>query len=228
MNKYNLIDNIIYHPNPKNLPQSGDILLFENNKFVSFLIKFGTKSQWSHVGIAIWIKNSKSNKITLYNFEATAADTNNYTNIKTPCVKLSLFENTYEFAHIIAYRRPFINQNKEYLKKIKLFVNNNLHKPFLSINDITEAWWFQDEPYDKNSLFCAQLVGNYLKILELIELDYKTNLIAPSTFGENYNVFNGILQSKVDVYSDFKILCEQNIFILIIILIIIIAIIQLT
>ena len=122
---------IVFHSNNK-LPQTGDILLYCNNKIWSFLIKFGTYSNWSHVGIAVWLKIK--NKYILYNFEATSANTINYTNAKNACVKLSLFRDTYKSAHSITYRRHLFNKNDIYLNKIRTIVEDNLHKHILSVN----------------------------------------------------------------------------------------------
>lgn len=178
--------------------RSGAILLFSGGGLVSEGIKAGTLSEWSHVGMAVWLQ--QFDELVLCVWESTTLN-----KVKTidgvfrkgvQTVPLSNRVDTYEGK--IAFRNPSRDLTDVEFKALMKFRNKVKGRAYeesklqllKSAFDLP-AWLMPGlhvNDQDLSSLFCSELVAEVMKDMGLISTATPSNEFTPADFSEGRSI----------------------------------------
>jgi len=199
--------------------ETGDILLFNNNHIssytgiFSYLIKFFTKSDWSHLGIILKDPEFTDKKLEkgLYLWESSLeffgdAEDNK---IKLSVQIVPLRKMVEHFKGFVAWRKldsGDIKITTDHLKEIHSLVHN---KPYdLNPIDWIEAYLeHSPNPQKISRYFCSALVARIYSYLKLIDANINWSIIRPSSFS-NQNLDDKL---HINLINNAKLLDEITI-----------------
>jgi hypothetical protein len=137
------------------LIETGDIILFKSpiNR-TSLSIILGTRSNWTHVGIAIW--ESDRGERRLYIFDAHAS-------VGVRKVPFDLISGRYETVYIrkIPYQRPQI----QFPNILAGFFNTYINRPYVSLMKIPLIPYV---PFTDPGISCGELAARWLNTLGIL------------------------------------------------------------
>lgn len=197
--------------------KTGDLLLFNNDHLLSptgifsYLIKFFTKSDWSHIGMIVKDPEFTDVKLPkgLYLWQSSLESFPDAEQHKIKlAVQLSpLDEMIQNFNGIVEWRAldsGNITITNEHLKEIHKLVHSKKYD--LNPIDWIEAYIESSiNPKKVNRFFCSALVARIYSYLNLIDPNINWSIIRPSSFSsENMNdklhiklINNAKLQNEV-------------------------------
>eukprot|EP01103_Thecamoeba_quadrilineata_P013993 TRINITY_DN4036_c0_g1_i1.p1 TRINITY_DN4036_c0_g1~~TRINITY_DN4036_c0_g1_i1.p1 ORF type:complete len:274 (+),score=29.25 TRINITY_DN4036_c0_g1_i1:245-1066(+) len=159
--------------------KTGDILLFDNSRLLSFSTKIFTRSRWDHVAMVIVLCN------TLMMLEANSTDG----------VQLyGLDDKLRDYRHLctIGVRRLNGVKDKNKLRRLLDFIYEVKGRPYeKSLLQLFKAVYKNPETSvkntaatndDLNSLFCSELIAAAFQRMGLLGKDVETNAFAPKDF----------------------------------------------
>ena len=186
--------------------KTGDIVLFGGNKGIGPLIKFLTRSDWSHVGMVVKDRND----ILLWESMKFGKASDVEFNKEVKGVQMTLLsERIRKFSGKIAIRRLSIDFNEEmdgklfeFRQKIKGRPYEKNHKDLLASALDFQFFKFDDASEDLSSLFCSELIAETYQELGLLSSDLSSSEYTPADFAEKRNLkLNGCtLGKEVEVY----------------------------
>jgi hypothetical protein len=166
--------------------KTGDVVLFDGRGWISRLIKLGTFSRWSHVGL-VYVPRQGG---TVFLYESTTLS--NVKGAKGAPVKgvqtVDLWNRVRNYKGSIAIRR--VNRDKFNYQEIIAFEkmrSKYRHKVYeRSVAELIKSafgrfGWNQKE--DDSSLFCSELVAASLKALGVLSSAKSSNSYTPADFG---------------------------------------------
>ena len=173
--------------------QTGDLILFNSNHFwtpigvASYLIKFFTKSDWTHIGMIVkdpsdFLQEDLPKGIYLWQSSFEFDDAEDH-KMKL-AVQLTPLKDKLKSTHGIVHWRKLnpgsIEITNEKLKEIHHLVHN---KPY----DINPIDWFDaliehQTTRHTDRYFCSALVARIYSFLGLIDSEVDWSIIKPSSF----------------------------------------------
>lgn len=171
---------------------TGDLILFDANHFwtplgpFSYLIKYFTNSDWSHIGMVVKDPEFTNKKLEkgLYLWESSLEfnDAEDH-EMKLGVQLVPLKEKLESFRGIIHWRKlnpGNVEITTEKLRTLHRIVHG---KPYdLNPIDWIEAWKEQVSKPHTNRYFCSALVAKIYSFLELIDENIDWSIIRPSSF----------------------------------------------
>ncbi|MCP3686626.1 MAG: hypothetical protein GY861_28645 [bacterium] len=191
---FDLVDSTVKIPlNYKNIRgdiKTGDILLFSGNSLLSKIIKLTTRSNWSHVGMAI--ESSEHDMMLIW--ESTVRQKKNSRGIFPQVgVQIStLSQKVDEYDGIVAVRHLEKEFDSDMTKELKLFRREAENTPYgFDIKELLLAVY--DGPLglniqDLSGLFCSELIAETYKRVGLVEKTIPSNEYIPSDFSSSSNI----------------------------------------
>lgn len=170
---------------------TGDILLFSGQAFISHIIRFFTRSDWSHIGLVI----KENNK--LYVMEATTLTNTNDITLGKPVkrsISLSkLDERIANYRGSVAVRKLdrkswTVNHQKKaiefakqwHLKPYKNYVIDYIFST-LKLSKLTSGLQLK-------GLFCSELIAEFYYQLGLMKDTRRSATFVPGSFGHNVDL----------------------------------------
>lgn len=173
--------------------KTGDIILFNENHFwssplgpFSWLIKYFTKSSWSHIGMIVKDPEFTEKELPagLYLWESSleSCDAEDH-RMKLGVQLVPLKEKLDSFNGIIHWRK--LNYGHVYISNTKLREIHELvhNKPYdLNPADWIEAWIEHKSTPNNHRYFCSALVARIYSYLGFVDPDIDWSIIRPSSF----------------------------------------------
>ena len=189
---------------------TGDILVFEGWSVTSMFVRFGTYSQWSHSGIAVWLKTTEGRK--LYCFEAArvrdqpCALRNGETNIGCRLVSM---DQVAHFYSTIAVRPVNVKRNDEFYEKLKSFMRQNQGKEvpnrFARLFFINVGLMKRKEE-DQHAMLCSELCSQWLEYCGVISKEHVSanphHLATPQSMTDDIRFPKDAFSSHVHTLKD--------------------------
>lgn len=182
-----------YQENIKENLRTGDIILFSGHGAISNLIKLFTKSEWSHVGIAL-----RNGTTDLYIWESTTlSDVDDVIDhIKKKGVQLVSFaERTEKYHGKIAVRHlqgvTMDDAEADALKQLIIELENRPYEEHLidllksSVDTYGKEWHNEG---DLSSLFCSELIATAYQHLGLLNKTEVADEYTPKDFSSAGNM----------------------------------------
>jgi len=187
-----------YQDNREKL-KTGDIVLFGGKGKISSIIKYLTRSKWSHVGI---VYRPSSDLVLLW--EST--NTDSIEDIESGKARkgvqlIPLSTRIKEYDGIVSVRFLSTTITGEMLHKLQTFrneVRGRLYESSLLelIKSVYDGIWGANEE-DLSSLFCSELVAESWQRMALLPEDSPSNEFTPKDFGEGGNIENSLLMGNL-------------------------------
>lgn len=171
--------------------KTGDILVCSSWSITSLITKASTWSEWTHAGIAVWLKTNTGN--VLHCFEC--GTDNEYDALTDKDGEGCRLVNVEQISHRyskIAYRPINIKRDATFFAKLRAFMETHKNRPFkanyiklavanLGIKTRDKPLLGRDDP-----VFCSELVSMYLHHLGLLDngtiMQYPHDRCTPKTF----------------------------------------------
>jgi hypothetical protein len=142
--------------------RTGDVMLFSSWSITSMITKAATWSEWTHAGIAVWLKTKRGRE--LYVFEAgTDAEYDALSGTHgSGCRLVNLVQivgryNKIAFRRVRAVRDGMFERLKEFMKEHKGIPFRPMIKLALLSSGISKKL-----PDDDGTIFCSELVSKWL------------------------------------------------------------------
>ena len=173
----------------RGLLDTGDIVLFSGGGFTSNLIKFGTLSEWSHIGLVL--KLPEHDLILLWESTTLSKTKDIRTGKLHSGVQLvSLRDRISNYKGDVAIRLlQGANLSQEALKRLMELRIQLRGKPYeqSKLELFKSAWdgFFGRNKENLSSVFCSEQVAEAYQALGLVSEDKPSNEYTPSDFSED-------------------------------------------
>jgi hypothetical protein len=160
------------------LIDDGDIILFKSpiNR-TSLSVILGTRSNWTHIGIAIW--ETVSNMRRLYILDAHASS-------GVRKIPFDLISHRYETVYI--RNIPYQRDPATFPHLLKGFVDQYINKPYVSLIRVPLIPYL---PFEDPGVSCGELAARWLNLLGILSPEKSLVNYVPGDFVSGKIDFNG-------------------------------------
>lgn len=168
--------------------RTGDILLFSGRGVTSEVIRVFTRSPWSHIGMVVFMPESREPLV----LESTTLGESADVRLGKPVAGVSLVSLASKLADyegsVVVRRRhgPDLTGNQERL--LQRLVRRLMHRPYKNYvlcNAIDVLTCFQRKP-DQRGWFCSELVAELYRRLGWLPRDTRASTLVPGHFGSRH------------------------------------------
>ncbi|KGD66258.1 hypothetical protein Y5S_00730 [Alcanivorax nanhaiticus] len=176
--------------------RTGDILLFSGRGFTSEVIRVFTRSPWSHIGMVVFLPESREPLV----LESTTLGESVDVRLGKPVAGVSLVSLSTKLkdypGSVVLRRRhgPDLSDSQE--KLLQRLLRRLMHRPYknyLLCNAIDVLTAYQRKP-DQRGWFCSELVAELYRRLGWLPRDTRSSTLVPGHFGSRHmRLLNGKL-----------------------------------
>ena len=172
--------------------KTGDIVLFSGKGFVSWLIKWFTKSKWSHVGMAMRILDYDMVLLWESTTLTKTKDIHGKSRSGVRIVPLSKALANYKGEVGIRYLLTNKGLNKDVLAKMRNeFTGRKYEQNMLQLFKSAYDWTLGKNKRDMSSVFCSELIAEAYQRLGYLSTKQPSNEYTPDDFGADIQLLAG-------------------------------------
>lgn len=137
------------------LIESGDVILFRspiNRNSLSIVL--GTRSNWTHIGIAVWVMEDGSRR--LYVFDAHAS-------VGVRKIAFDVIAKRYDSIYL--RKIPYVRDESSFPNILKSFMEEYINKPYVSFIRVPLIPYI---PFSDEGVSCGELVARWMHVLGIL------------------------------------------------------------
>jgi hypothetical protein len=165
---------------------TGDVVLFAGKGFVSGIVKFFSRSKWSHVGIIV--KSNDLNMVLIWESTGLSKVKDMDTGeIRIGVQTVTLSDRLDEYKGEVWVRQYDGRVTKKMIGILAEFRRESKGKPYEKnywqlAKSLLDFSWLRPNKRDVSSLFCSELVAESLQRMGLMTNDLPSNEFTPRDF----------------------------------------------
>lgn len=177
-----------YYGNIREELNTGDVVLFAGKGFVSGIVKFFSRSKWSHVGIIV--KSNDLNMVLIWESTGLSKVKDMDTGKLVLGVQtVTLSDRLDEYKGEAWVRQYDGRVTKKMIAALAEFRRESKGKPYEKnywqlAKSLLDFSWLRPNKKDVSSLFCSELVAESLQRMGLVATDLPSNEFTPRDFAD--------------------------------------------
>lgn len=187
----------------RNELNTGDIVLFSGRDPISTVIKWATRSKWSHVGMVI--RSQELDMVLLWESMLIGAikDVQSHT-VKQGVQLVALSERIKSYSGIVGTRRlEDVDMTPDRIKDLAVFRAEIKDRPYeedkIELMKSAYDGSFGNNEEDLSSLFCSEMVAEAYQRMGLLTDNTPSNEYTPADFSNYLNLEDGRLSEIIEV-----------------------------
>jgi hypothetical protein len=177
-----------YYGNIREELNTGDVVLFAGKGFVSGIVKFFSRSKWSHVGIIV--KSNDLNMVLIWESTGLSKVKDMDSGKLVLGVQTVTLSDRLDEYQGEAWVRQYDGRvTKKMIAALAEFRRESKGKPYEKnywqlAKSLLDFSWLRPNKKDVSSLFCSELVAESLQRMGLVATDLPSNEFTPRDFAD--------------------------------------------